>query len=94
MTDGDDAKLRRAMRQAAERGAAPVVPPRVPEPDPPDAGTAVAQSEAVDGATVQGDSRGAHAFTLAPRKPKKDEPAPPATPPDPDGRGGEVDLQA
>ena len=88
----DDAALQAAMRQAAERGAAPGIPVCAPDPDPPRIGGRVAETAPVRVITGVPRQRAARSFALAPKKGKK-EPPEKAALPDPRGRGSALDLR-
>jgi hypothetical protein len=83
------------MQQAQERAAGQVEAGRSQERGKEEATTQVQGTEGVEGATIQGESRGAHSYTLEkdPDEEKPGEPAPEPPPPDPLGRGEHLDLQ-
>lgn len=91
---GDAEALQSALTRAREQAAAPVPPPRVPEPERPGKTPRVEETApVVAGAVVQGGPRPARSFRLAPRRRRHPKDKPAAAPRDPRGRGGRVDLQ-
>jgi hypothetical protein len=91
--DAEAGALQAALRQAQERGAAPVAPGHAAEPDTPDHVSVVEPSQALDEATIRGQNRGAHSFVLA-KEEKKPQEVPAGEPsPDPRGKGTTLDTQ-
>jgi hypothetical protein len=91
----DQAQLLKALQQAQERSLNQVEAGRSQERGKEAASSQVQGAEEVSGATIQGESRGAHSFTLSKdeeEEPPKEE-AKAETPPDPDGKGSRLDLQ-
>ena len=82
-----------ALRQARERGAAPVAAGRSPAPDAPKQPSGVRETAPVRGVSVRGGRKGARSFVLS--KPKKKEEARAGRKaPDPRGKGKSLDARA
>jgi hypothetical protein len=90
----EDAALQAAMRQAAERGAAPASAARAPDPDPPASGGRVAETAPVRAVTGVPRQRAARSFVLSKvqKKGKKDSPEREKLS-DPRGRGSVLDFR-
>ena len=91
----EQAQLLRSVQQAQERALNQVEAARTQEQTEQMASGHVQQTDGVEGKTIQGESRGAHSFELKKDEEEKKEEAPPEVkPPDPEGRGTTLDLQA
>jgi hypothetical protein len=94
MAGAEQAALQKAVGQLQERALNQVAAGRSEEQGREDASDLVRATQEVDGATIQGESRGAHSFTLKKEEEKeKKEPAPGERPDDPDGRGRHLDVR-
>lgn len=89
----DQAQLLRALQQAQERTLNQVGAGGFQERGREEAPSLVQGAEEVGGGTIQGESRGAHSFSLSKREEEKKEEVPPEKLPDPEGRGRHLDLQ-
>ena len=93
-SDPEAVAIEAALRRAQERGTAPAAPGHAPAPDSPETSSTVEQTEAVGGATVQAESRGAHSFILRKKEEKKQEDlASGEDSPDPRGKGTTLDTR-
>ena len=93
LTAAEQANLHRAIAQAQERASNQTAGARSVEQAREVVRDIVRGTEEVEGATVQGESRGAHSYTL--KKEEGKEPPEPAEPrpPDPEGKGTNLDVQ-
>lgn len=96
LAGAEAAQAAQAARLALERAAEEAAAGRTDERSQEEAAGPVQGTRAVEGSTVQGDTRGARSFTLARKaEGKKAEPPPPGeTPADPLGRGANLDVKA
>ncbi|MBI3855000.1 MAG: hypothetical protein HY293_04835 [Planctomycetes bacterium] len=83
-----------ALRAARERGAAPLLPDRPSEPDPPAFGRQVAQASPGSAAGGVGRHKVGRSFALAKPRKKESKESPGREPAaDPGGRGRSVDVR-
>jgi hypothetical protein len=94
MTAAEQAQLLRSLAQMQERAINQAAAGRSQDQGKADTSDLVRGTGEINGATIQGESRGAHSFTLKKdeENPKEDKPAEPRTP-DPDGRGEKLDIE-
>lgn len=93
MTAAEQAQMQRSIAQMQERAVNQAAAGRSEEQGRENAGDLVKGAEEVGGATIQGESRGAHSFTLKKEEEKEEKKPEEAKPPDPEGRGSTLDLQ-
>ena len=93
MTAAEQAQMQRSIAQMQERATNQAAAGRSEDKGKEDVTELVKGTEEVGGATIQGESRGAHSFTLK-KEEEKEKPAPvEEKPPDPAGRGKTLDIQ-
>jgi len=72
--DPEEAALRAALRQAQERGAAPVSPGHAPEPERPGHAVRVEETRSAEGPLPPERHRGARSFALSRKRDRKKRP--------------------
>ncbi len=94
MAAAEQAALLRAVNQLQERAMSQAAAGQAQDRGKEDVSEIVRGTQGVEGATIQGESRGAHSFLLAKEEEPQKEELPPAEPlPDPEGRGRNLDLE-
>jgi len=94
MAAAEQATMARTIAQMQERATNQAAAVRSEDQGKEDATDRVKGTEEIEGATIQGESRGAHSFTLKKEEEEKKEPPPgEEKPPDPEGRGKNLDIQ-
>jgi len=93
MTAAEQAQMQRSIAQMQERATNQAAAGRSEDQGKENASDLVKGTEEVAGATIQGESRGAHSFTLKKEEEKEDQKPKEEKPPDPEGRGKNLDLQ-
>ncbi len=94
MAAAEQATMARSIAQMQERATNQAAAGRSEDKGKEDATELVKATEEVGGATIQGESRGAHSFMLKKEEEEKEK-QPPAEEkqPDPGGRGKNLDIQ-
>ena len=94
MAAAEQATMARTIAQMQEHAINQAAAGRSEDKGKEDATELIKGTEEVEGATIQGESRGAHSFTLKKEEEEKEKP-PPAEekPADPEGRGKNLDIQ-
>ena len=93
MTAAEQAQMQRSIAQMQERATNQTAAGRSQDQGKENVTDLVKGTEEVGGATIQGESRGAHSFTLK-KEEEKGKPEPvEEKPPDTAGRGTNLDLQ-
>jgi hypothetical protein len=93
MTAAEQATLQRALAQMQERASGQAAATRSQDQGKEDVRDLVRGTEEIEGSTIQGESRGAHSYTLK-KDEEKEEPKPVEEKlPDPEGKGTNLDLQ-
>lgn len=93
MTAAEQAQLQRSIAQMQERATNQSAAGRTQDQGKENVADLVKGTEEVTGATIQGESRGAHSFTLKKEEEKPAPPDPEEKLPDPEGRGQTLDLE-
>jgi len=93
MAAAEQATMARSIAQMQERATNQAAAGRSEDKGKEDATELVKGTEEVEGAVIQGESRGAHSFTLKKEEEKEKPPPAEEKPPDPEGRGKNLDIQ-
>ena len=95
LAGAEAAQVVRAVQQAQERTVNQVAAGQTQERSKEEVSDLVQGTAQAEGATIQGESRGAHSFNLTKEEKEEEKPPPPEEKPvDPQGRGASLDLQA
>ena len=93
MAAAEQATMARSIAQMQERATNQAAAGRSEDKGKEDATELVKGTEEIEGATIQGESRGAHSFTLKKEEDKEKPPPAEEKAPDPEGRGKNLDVQ-
>jgi hypothetical protein len=94
MAAAEQATMQRSIAQMQERAVNQAAAARSEDQGREDVSDLVKGMEEVEGATIQGESRGAHSYTLKKEEEEEEKPAPvEEKPSDPEGRGKNLDIQ-
>jgi hypothetical protein len=93
MTAAEQAQMQRSIAQMQERATNQAAAGQSQDQGKEEASDLVKGTEEVGGATIQGESRGAHSFMLKKEEEKGEKKPEEEKPPDPEGRGTNLDLQ-
>ena len=93
MAAAEQATMQRSIAQMQERATNQAAGGRSEDKGKEDVSELVKGMEEVGGATIQGESRGAHSYTLKKEEEREEKEPAGEHPPDPEGRGKNLDVQ-
>ena len=93
MTAAEQATMQRSIAQMQERATNQSAAARSQDQGKEDVSDLVQGTEEIEGSTIQGESRGAHSYTLKKEEEREEKKPAEEQLPDPEGRGKNLDIQ-